>query len=163
MKYSLQSEVLGLGRRERERLSKLLRDTQTSDVIPEEPFVIAEKLFSPCYIGGINAANYWDLTEQIFRTITVMTPNLNLIERLWKFFKKKILYNKYYEKLDDFRKGCINFFRNIESYHKELTSLMSGELESAMNILPGHLKKTKKFSETFDHFRKNYRFRPEIT
>jgi transposase len=25
------------------------------------------------------------------------SPNLNLIERLWKFFKKKILSNKYYE------------------------------------------------------------------
>lgn len=47
-----------------------------SDVTAEEPFVIAEKLFSPCYIGGMNAANYWDLTEQIFRTVTVMTQNL---------------------------------------------------------------------------------------
>ncbi|MBE7547044.1 MAG: transposase [Planctomycetia bacterium] len=25
------------------------------------------------------------------------SPNLNLIERLWKFFRKKILYNKYYD------------------------------------------------------------------
>lgn len=59
------------------------------------------------------------------------SPNLNLIERLWKFFKKKVLYNKYYEKLDDFRKACINFFRNIDLYQKELVSLMSGEFELA--------------------------------
>ncbi len=57
--------------------------SQTSDVVPEEPFAIAEKLFSPCYIGGVNAANYWDLTEQIFRTITVMTEK-PLIERTQK-------------------------------------------------------------------------------
>lgn len=47
-----------------------------SDIIAEEPFVIAEKLFSPCYIGGMNAANYWDLTDQIFNTTTVMTQKL---------------------------------------------------------------------------------------
>ena len=59
------------------------------------------------------------------------SPNLNLIERLWKFFKKKVLYNTYYEKLDDFRQACIKFFRNIDSYQNELTTLMSGEFELA--------------------------------
>jgi hypothetical protein len=57
------------------------------------------------------------------------SPNLNLIERLWKFFKEKVLYNTYYEKLKDFRQGCIQFFRNIGSYQEELTSIMSGGFE----------------------------------
>ncbi len=48
-------------------------ESDTSDIVAEEPFVIAEKLYSPCYIAGMNAANYWELTEQIFRTTTVMT------------------------------------------------------------------------------------------
>ncbi len=59
------------------------------------------------------------------------SPNLNLIERLWKFFKKKVLYNKYYEKLDDFRQACIKFFSNIDSHYSELASIMSGEFELA--------------------------------
>lgn len=45
----------------------------TADIVPAEPFVVATQLFGPCYIGGVNAANYWDLTEQLFRTVTVMT------------------------------------------------------------------------------------------
>lgn len=57
------------------------------------------------------------------------SPNLNLIERLWKFFKKKVLYNTYYEKLADFRQACINFFRNIGNYNNELSSIMSSEFE----------------------------------
>lgn len=57
------------------------------------------------------------------------SPNLNLIERLWKFFKKKVLYNTYYKKLEDFRKACIKFFSNIESYNDELIPLMSGGFE----------------------------------
>ncbi|MBE7546057.1 MAG: transposase [Planctomycetia bacterium] len=31
------------------------------------------------------------------------SPNLNLIERLWKFFRKKILYNKYYDTYEKFK------------------------------------------------------------
>lgn len=41
--------------------------------LPEEPFVIAQKLFSPCYISGWSAAEYWGLTEQIFQSVVVMT------------------------------------------------------------------------------------------
>ncbi|HVE45076.1 MAG TPA: type IV toxin-antitoxin system AbiEi family antitoxin [Gammaproteobacteria bacterium] len=43
------------------------------DVTTEEPWLIAHKLFSPCYIGGWTAAHYWGLTEQIFNSIYVMT------------------------------------------------------------------------------------------
>ena len=57
------------------------------------------------------------------------SPNLNLIERLWKFFKKKVLYNKYYKDIHIFRKACINFFRNIAQYADEIASLMCGGFE----------------------------------
>jgi hypothetical protein len=30
-------------------------------------------------------------------------PNLNLIEQLWNFLKKPVLYNRYYEMVDDSR------------------------------------------------------------
>ena len=53
------------------------------------------------------------------------SPNLNLIERLWKLFKKKILYNKYYEKFKDFKEACMNFFVNIDKHHYEIQALMS--------------------------------------
>jgi predicted transcriptional regulator of viral defense system len=48
-------------------------ESRTIDVPLEDPWVIAERLFSPCYIGGWSAAEYWGLTEQIFTTIVVMT------------------------------------------------------------------------------------------
>lgn len=55
------------------------------------------------------------------------SPNLNLIERLWKLFKKKILYNRYYEKFEDFKKACLNFFKNIKAYKNEIQNLMTEE------------------------------------
>ncbi len=52
------------------------------------------------------------------------SPNLNLIERLWKFFRKTVLYNRYYEKFKDFKEACEYFFQDIKTYRKELKSLL---------------------------------------
>jgi transposase len=56
-------------------------------------------------------------------------PNLNLIERLWKFFKKKVLYNKYYESFDGFCKACEDFFSNPGEYQGGLRSLLTENFE----------------------------------
>lgn len=48
-------------------------ESRTADIPVEDPWIIAERLYSPCYIGGWSAAEYWDLTEQIFRTVVVLT------------------------------------------------------------------------------------------
>lgn len=48
-------------------------ESRTTDVALDDPWIIAERLFAPCYIGGWSAAENWDLTEQIFRSIMVMT------------------------------------------------------------------------------------------
>lgn len=48
-------------------------EARSADVALEDPWVIAEQLYSPCYIGGWTAAEHWGHTEQIFRTVVVMT------------------------------------------------------------------------------------------
>lgn len=57
------------------------------------------------------------------------SPNLNLIERLWKFMKKKILYNKYYEKFSSFKEATLGFFENIDEYKDELSSLLTNNFQ----------------------------------
>ena len=39
------------------------------------------------------------------------SPNLNIIERLWKHVKKEILYSTYYETPDKFHKAINNYFK----------------------------------------------------
>jgi predicted transcriptional regulator of viral defense system len=39
----------------------------------EDPWVVATKLFAPCYIGGWSACEHWGLTEQIFSGMVVFT------------------------------------------------------------------------------------------
>jgi transposase len=57
------------------------------------------------------------------------SPNLNLIERLWKFFKKKTTYNTYYEQFSHFRQSCLAFFKNIKIYREELRTLMTDNFQ----------------------------------
>jgi len=47
--------------------------SDTTDVMADEPWLLAKSLFSPCYIGGWSAAEHWDFTEQIFSSAMVFT------------------------------------------------------------------------------------------
>lgn len=57
------------------------------------------------------------------------SPNLNLIERLWKQFRKMILYNKYYQTFEEFKSACKNFFKFINRYRKDLSSLLKDNFQ----------------------------------
>ena len=48
-------------------------DSLASEHVLQDPWVLVPALFSPAYIGGRTAAEHWDLTEQIFNDIVVMT------------------------------------------------------------------------------------------
>ncbi len=47
----------------------------TADIALEDAWVVAASLFAPCYIGGWSAAEHWGLTEQIFRSVCVITAS----------------------------------------------------------------------------------------
>ena len=58
------------------------------------------------------------------------SPNLNLIERLWKFVKKKCLYNVYYETFDSFIAGINDCLNRVETdYKEELETLMKPKFQ----------------------------------
>ena len=53
------------------------------------------------------------------------SPNLNLIERFWKFFKRQVLYNRYYETFDQFKRACKGFFADLEKFAPRLRTLLT--------------------------------------
>ncbi len=55
------------------------------------------------------------------------SPNLNVIERLWKWMKKKVLYAHYYQDFAAFKNALINTIKSAKQKHPE-------ELKSLLNL-----------------------------
>lgn len=54
------------------------------------------------------------------------SPNLNLIERLWKFIKRDVLYGRHYQNFTDFCAAIDGCLENIPGKHKpKLATLMT--------------------------------------
>jgi len=62
-------------------------------IAPNDPWVLAREVFSPCYIGGWSAAEHWGLTEQLFRSTLVVTAahtrskSLRLLNHEFRLFR----------------------------------------------------------------------------
>lgn len=64
----------------------------------------------------------WEKAESLNLDLVYLlpySPNLNLIERLWKFVKKTCLNSSYYENFDDFKKAITNCLSQTHTTHKE--------------------------------------------
>jgi transposase len=63
------------------------------------------------------------------------SPNLNLIERYWKFVKKKCLYNHFYRNFEEFCAAIDDCILNAnEKYANELKTLMNLRFQSFENV-----------------------------
>jgi len=56
----------------------------------------------------------------ILRTKYKYSPNLNLIERLWKFVNEKVINLKFYPEFIQFKEKLLDFCKNIKIYAQEL-------------------------------------------
>jgi transposase len=65
----------------------------------------------------------------VFLFLPAYSPNLNLIERLWRFFHQKITWNSYYETFTEFKKATLAFFQNIKQYHVALETLLADNFQ----------------------------------
>lgn len=58
------------------------------------------------------------------------SPNLNLIERLWKFLRKNVLANKYYPSFGEFFSAVSSFIDNVHiNFFDRLSSLLTFRFE----------------------------------
>jgi transposase len=59
------------------------------------------------------------------RYLPSYSPNLNLIERFWGYFKKKVVFNKYYPTFAEFRTSITKFLRTLGSHKRALATLLT--------------------------------------
>lgn len=122
----------------------------TSDVPLEDPWVIAAQLYAPGYIGGWSAAEYWDLTEQIFRTVVVLTaqcprdrnPVIKQTNFLLRSIRKRALFG-----LKSVWRGQVKV--DVSDPTRTMLDMLSdpklgGGIRSTTDMLKNYLKSEKK-------------------
>ena len=61
------------------------------------------------------------------------SPNLNLIERLWKFVNEKIINLKFYPEFSRFKEKLLEFYNNIPIYVQELKERITFNFQTFQN------------------------------
>ena len=64
------------------------------------------------YYQNKDVKKYLETSRIELIALPTYSPNLNLIERLWKLMRKKTINNIYYEKFADFKRAVLAFFSN---------------------------------------------------
>jgi len=75
-------------------------DSTTTNITLEEPFLLADSVYHPGYVGGFSAIKHWDLSEQIIETIyyfsTKQVKDRNPVYASTKFRIKTIKEHKFF-------------------------------------------------------------------
>jgi transposase len=65
----------------------------------------------------------------VLKFLPPYSPNLNIIERLWKMLKQKVVYNKFYLKFDDFRIKVLDFLENKIWLNLEFKNMLTDNFQ----------------------------------
>lgn len=87
----------------------------------------------PIYVVCDNARYYknkeltaWLADKPIVQVfLPPYSPNLNLIERLWKFLRQKIINATFYRTKGQFRQAVLGFFHRLDEFGHELAALLT--------------------------------------
>jgi transposase len=80
----------------------------------EEAYPYKQKIHAFCdnapYYRNKAVKQYLTTSKIVLHFLPPYSPNLNPIERLWKWMKERVIYNTYYEHFEDFKGAVIGFF-----------------------------------------------------
>jgi|APTNR8051073442_1049403.scaffolds.fasta_scaffold00664_7 transposase len=86
-------------------------------------------IYLVCDNAGYNRCAWlqdWAVGQRIeFVFLPTYSPNLNLIERLWRFLRKEVLHSIYYDTCAKFRQAIIHFLENVKEHRNELRKLLT--------------------------------------
>jgi transposase len=80
------------------------------------------------------------LTSRIqMHFLPAYSPNLNPIERLWKFIKEEVIKSDYTPEPERLKQRIRDFFANIGNYKEKMDSLINTKFQK-LNPLTGRLQ-----------------------
>ena len=98
----------------------------------EQRYPTASRIYAICdkapYYFNAEVQTYLEGSRVELIFLPTYSPNLNLIERLWKFMRKEVINTQFYEKFKDFKAAVTGFLENLADYKKELKSFIGVKL-----------------------------------
>lgn len=89
----------------------------------EEAYPQKSKIYLFCdnapYYRNKSVKEYLATSKILLQFLPPYSPNLNPIERLWKWMKERIIYNTYYEYFEDFKEAIFGFFSMLSTLDPE--------------------------------------------
>jgi transposase len=83
----------------------------------EEAYPCKRKIHVFCdnasYYRNKAVKKYLEASKIDLHFLPPCSPNLNPIERLWKWMKERVIYNTYYEHFEDFKMAVSGFFATL--------------------------------------------------
>jgi len=67
------------------------------------------------YYRNKTVAEYLMTSKVRLHFLPPYSPNLNPIERLWKWMKERVVYNTYYQEFEDFKSAVFGFFATLST------------------------------------------------
>lgn len=85
----------------------------------EENYPTKSKIHLFCdnarYYRNKSVTAFLETSRMVMHFLPPYSPNLNPIERVWKWMKERVLYNTYYEFFDEFKVAVFGFFTGLDS------------------------------------------------
>lgn len=85
----------------------------------EEAYPTKEKIHIFCdnarYYKNRAVTAYLEISKINLHFLPPYSPNLNPIERLWKWMKERVMYNTYYEHFEDFKSAILGFLQCVST------------------------------------------------
>lgn len=101
---------------------------QIEEAYPNKATIYAIADQAP-YYQNKDVKKYLETSRIEVMSLPAYSPNLNLIERLWKLLRKKAINTTYYEKFADFKEAVLGFLSgNSETFKAELRQFIGTEL-----------------------------------
>jgi transposase len=108
-----------------ERIVEFLR--KIKEKYPERKIVVI--LDNARYNYALATRAFAEKNNILLLFLPPYAPNLNLIERLWKFTKKHLVNNTYHEDYTQFVNATDSFFNNLGEYNQELSNLFTQKFQ----------------------------------
>lgn len=89
----------------------------------EEAYPTKDKIHLFCdnarYYKNQEVKKHLQASKIVLYFLPAYSPNLNPIERLWKWMKERVMYNTYYEHFEDFKSAIMGFLDGVSTLDPE--------------------------------------------